>query len=95
MWPFSKRIRARPITNPDVIEALTLAVQRISALENDVKRLDEEVKVNLLHHQKLRGRVYEALGAEKGSGGGDLSDPRLTKAEIRARLHGRAYKHQN
>jgi len=89
MWLFGRKRRAEThvTTNAEVMRALADMSVRVSVLE-------EEVKANHLHHLKLRGRVYAALGkAEPERDPDDLTDPKLTKEQIRARLHGRRFQH--
>lgn len=82
MWPFKrKRIESHQTTSAEVMKQLTDLTLR-------VRQLEEEVKANHLHHLKLRGRVYEALGkAPDERSPTNLSDPRLTKEQLRAALH--------
>jgi len=97
MWPFKRRAKAHETTTADVMASLVSISRRLDAMA-------DSIEANYAAHRSLAGRVHRLWGK-----GGDpieapqtpaelpLSDPKLTKAELRARLlpHGKRFKHTN
>jgi len=103
MWPF-KRNAVRAMTESELVQVISKLQTRVMGLEDRLEALDGQ-------HRSLRGRVYALWGKEPphtdaapaaggspaSSGGGELSltDPRLTKDQLRHRLirPGKPYPH--
>lgn len=87
MFSLFRRTKVRPITDEDLVRALT---KLNKDLQEAVETLTESVQRLRAEHLKLRGRVYALWGRgndpEEASEPTSLLDPRLTKAQVRAAL---------
>jgi hypothetical protein len=107
MHSFLRRFFAQPATADDVKaifrayeERVTALEQRTSQLENALRQWAEEHERLNLAFNSFRGRVYAWRKWEpeqQEPKQPDLADPKLTKAELRARLitPGKPYPHKN
>lgn len=97
-WFSFRRPKAREATTADVMQALISLRQQLDNTRDELEALRAQ-------HTKLRGRVYALWGKSNGPTDDSettqealgLQDPRLSKAELRARLlpHGKRFKHTN
>jgi len=81
-WLFG-RTKVRPMTDADLFEAVRQLRHKLDLLQDEHEKL-------VAQHLSVRGRVYALWGKGKGSEEAQeplpLTDPRLTKAQLRAAL---------
>lgn len=87
MFNWLRRTKVRPITDEDLFKSIAKLNRDLT---DAVDRLQEQHERLRAEHMKLRGRVYALWGKagapEEAEAPTSLTDPRLTKAQVRAAL---------